>query len=97
MSGGEDGASSTEIFQLDPNTEKWLHYGNMSVSRQKHAVELVNYADFSKYCQLQTTTTTTTTTSTITSSTTTTTTTTSTTTTTTTSTTTTTTTTGMKI
>ena len=51
MSGGEDGGSSTDIFQLDPETETWRHYGNMSVSRQKHAVELVNFADYSSYCQ----------------------------------------------
>ena len=61
-SGGEDGESSTtEIFQLDPKTETWRHYGNMNVRRQKHAVELVNYADFSTYCQPETTTTATTT------------------------------------
>ena len=60
-SGGEDGESSTtEIFQLDPKTETWRHYGNMNVRRQKHAVELVNYADFSTYCQPETATTTTT-------------------------------------
>ena len=52
LSGG--GGSSTDIFQLDPNTEEWIPYGNMRVGRQKHAVELVNYADFSTNCQPET-------------------------------------------
>ena len=52
LSGG--GGSSTDIFQLDPNTEEWIPYGNMRVRRQKHAVELVNYADFGTYCQPKT-------------------------------------------
>ena len=38
------------IYQYDPMTDAWTSFGNMLFSRCQHAVELVNYEDYSGYC-----------------------------------------------
>ena len=43
--------SRNEIYQFDPTEEKWSSYGQMTLARDWHAVDLVSYDEFSKMCQ----------------------------------------------
>ena len=39
------------IYQFNPSSGTWTLFGNMKYERAYHAVDLVNYDEFSKYCK----------------------------------------------
>ena len=44
------GNGSKAIYQFNPSNGTWTLFGNMKHGRYYHAVDLVNYDEFSKYC-----------------------------------------------
>ena len=50
--GSDDNGSSSydDIYQFDTLTETWNSFGSMKYGRFYHAVDLVNYKDFSQFC-----------------------------------------------
>ena len=48
--GGYDGSSRNNIFEYNHLTEEWMEIGTMVEERSNHAVEVVDPADFSQWC-----------------------------------------------
>ena len=51
LSGGFDGSSRDNIYELDQETGEWNNVANMEVARYGHAVSIIDLTDLWQYCQ----------------------------------------------